>query len=237
VRRPLVTTGRLLVAGFKIQGIMAGVDRWARWAGWALGGGLVLLASGCTSQATPHTTTAAQAASTAPSSASSTPSAQPYPADVPLTGHNLKPGEKPPVYPAAAKARTQAGANAFAEFYMRTLDWAYATTNPSYLKHYTNPSCRLCNDLATGISKTAALRHWHLGGRLTIHPASATPIGPVTAPADYCSIVTVDSTAQSEVNRTGTVFNEEAAHPGLRWKLCTTSSSKLWQVTYLAGAR
>jgi hypothetical protein len=242
----LFPTGRLLVAGFKMQGIMAGVGRWARRAGWSLAGGLILLASGCTSQAGPNTTTApaastvpstSAAASTSAPSASPTPSAQPYPADVPLTGHNVKPGEKPPVYPAAAKARTQAGANAFAEFYMRTLDWAYATTNPSYLKHYTGPSCGLCNDLATGISKAAAQRHWYLGGRLTIHPATATPIGPVTAPADHCSIVPVDSTAQSEVNRTGTVFHEEPAHPGLRWKLCTTSSSGLWQATYLAGAR
>ena len=214
--------------------------------GLALAGALVLLANGCTGEARPNTSTApvastapstSAAASTSVTSASPTPSTGPYPADVPLTGHNVKPGEKPPLYPAAARARTQAGANAFAEFYMRTLDWAYATTNPSYLKHYTGPSCGLCNGLATGISKTAALRHWYLGGRLTIHPATAAPIGPVTAPADYCSTVTVDSTAQSVVERMGTVFNDEPAHPNLRWKLCTTTNSKLWQVTYLAGVR
>jgi hypothetical protein len=218
---------------------MAGVGRWARWAGWSLAGGLALLASGCTGDAnstrsTAASTSAAASTSTAPSS---TTSAQPYPADVPLTGHNVKPGEKPPLYPAAAKARTQAGANAFAEFYLRTLDWAYATTNPSYMRHYTAPSCGLCNDLATGISRTATQRHWHVGGRLTVHPATATPIDPVTAPADYCSIVPVDSTAQTEVNRTGTVFHEEPAHPGLRWKVCMASSSDRWQASYLAGAR
>jgi hypothetical protein len=201
----------------------------------ALIGALTLLASGCTGNAEPDTSTAPPATTPAPTSAS--PSADGYPADVPLTGHNVKPGEKPPLYPAAARPRAQAGANAFAEFYLRTLDWAYATTNPSYLKHYSSPSCELCNGLATGISATAAQHHWYLGGRLTIHPATASPIESGTAPADYCSIVTVDSTAQSVVDRAGTVFNEEPAHPNLRWKVCATSSSKLWQVSYLAGAR
>jgi uncharacterized protein DUF6318 len=230
--------------GLKIEsGIMAGMGGRARLVGLGLVGVVVLLVSGCTGEAAPNTSTVS-AASTGPrtsasasASVSPSPTARPYPVDVPLTGHNVKPGEKPPLYPAAARAKTQAGANAFAEFYMRTLDWAYATTNPSYMKHYTGPSCGLCTGLATGISKTAALKHWYLGGRLTIHPATATPIGPVTAPADYCSIVNVDITAQSVVDRTGAVFNGEGAHPNLRWKLCAKSSSKLWQVTYFAGTR
>jgi len=229
------------------------MDRRARSAGLALVGALTVLASGCTgpnSSTVPPASTApttgtatgstARPESTAPSTGAAptpTPSALPYPADVPLTGHDVKLGEKPPLYPAAAQPSTQAGANAFAEFYLRTLDWAYATTNASYPKHYTGPSCGLCSELATGITKTAALHHWYLGGRLTIHPATVAPIGPVTAPADFCSIVTVDSTAQSVVDRAGTVFNEEPAHPSLRWKVCATSSPTRWQVTYLAGAR
>jgi len=158
-----------------------------------------------------------------------------YPADVPLTGHNVKPGEKPPVYPAAANARTQAAANAFAEFYMHTLDWAYATTNPSYMKHYNGASCGLCNGLATGIAKTAAEKHWYLGGRLTIRPATATPIAPVTAPADYCSVVSVDITAQTVVDKTGSIVSGEAAHPNFRWKLCSKWTVGTWHASYFAG--
>jgi Family of unknown function (DUF6318) len=220
---------------------MSGMGTRARVAVWAVVGAVALLAAGCTSGAGPNTSTVSVAESTpstsgVPTSASPTPTARPYPVDVPLTGHNVKPGEKPPLYPAAARARTQAGANAFAEFFMRTLDWAYATTNPSYMKHYTGPSCGLCTGLATGISKTAAEHHWYLGGRLTIHPATATPIGPVTAPSDWCSIVDVDITAQSVVDRTGKVFNGEAAHPNFRWKVCSKYSQNLWHATYFAGA-
>jgi hypothetical protein len=159
----------------------------------------------------------------------------PYPAGVALTGHNVKPGEKPPLYPAAAKQRTQDGANAFAEFFMRTLDWAYATTNPAYMKHYTAPSCGLCTGLATGIAKTATQRHWYLGGRLTVHPATRTAIAPVTAPADFCSAISVDITATSVVDRTGKVFNGQGALVQQSFKLCAKATKASWQATFLVG--
>jgi uncharacterized protein DUF6318 len=216
------------------------MGRRARLVGLGLVGVVVLLVSGCTGEAAPNTSTVS-ATSTAPRTSATpsasprpTPSARPYPVDVPLTGHNVKPGEKPPLYPAAARARTQAGANAFAEFFMRTLDWAYATTNPSYLKHYTGPSCGLCTGLATGISKTAALKHWYLGGRFTLQRATSTAIGPVTAPADYCSSVTVDTTAESVVDRTGKVFNGDGAYTNLKVKICAKFIDSKWQTTYLA---
>jgi hypothetical protein len=157
-----------------------------------------------------------------------------YPADVPLTGHNVKPGEKPPVYPTAAHARTQAGANAFAEFFMKTLDWAYATTNPSYMKHYYGPTCGQCSGLSTGITKTAASRHWYEGGRLTVHTPVAAAIAPVTAPADFCSLTVVDLTATTVVDQTGKIFNGAGAATGLRFKLCAKSDEDQWRVSYLA---
>jgi hypothetical protein len=235
-----LSTGQQPGARFKIQyGMMPGMGKRAWMAVMALMGAVALLLGGCTSDPEPNTSTVAPAdpaptTSTPPTSASPTPTPRPYPADVPLTGHNVKPGEKPPLYPAAAKARTQAGANAFAEFYMRTLDWAYATTNPSYMKHYTGPSCGLCNGLATGISKTAAKKHWYLGGRFTLHPAASTPIAPVTAPADYCSRMSVDTTAESVVDKTGKVFNGDGAYRDLKVKICAKFTASGWQTTYFA---
>jgi hypothetical protein len=154
---------------------------------------------------------------------------------VPLTGHNVRPGERPPLYPATASARTQAGANAFAEFFMRTLDWAYATTNPSYMKHYYGPTCGLCSGLATGIAKTAADHHWYEGGRLKLLTSTATSIGPVKAPADSCSEVTVAVTAQSVVDKTGKIYNGAGASPRLSWKLCMQWQGEGRLITYFAG--
>jgi hypothetical protein len=212
----------------------------ARLAGLAMAGALTVLASGCTGEAAPNTSTvapvsSAPSTSAPPTSASAKPSARPYPVDVPLTGHNVKPGEKPPLYPAAARARTQDGANAFAEFFMHTLDWAYATTNPSYMKHYVGPSCGLCKGLATGINKTASEHLWYMGGRLTVHPATETPIGPVTAPADFCSTATVDITATSVVDNTGKIYNGQGALPKQTFKLCAKMSTAFWLITYFVG--
>jgi hypothetical protein len=194
----------------------------------------------CTSgSAAPNLSTASASGSSLIVTTSVTPTVSPkptspYPADVPLTGHNVKPGEKPPLYPDVAKVKSQAGANAFAEFFMRTLDWMYATTNPSYVKHYYSASCGLCSGLTTGMTKTAAQKHWYEGGRFTVHPASGTAIAPVTAPADYCSTLKVDTTAASVVNQTAKIFNGDGAHSGLSFKICLKYAAAAWQTTYLA---
>ena len=199
----------------------------------------VLVATACTgSDAAPNLSpvSSAPGSSVVSSSVATTPTASPaYPDDVPLTGHNVRPGEKPPVYPAAAKAHTQAGANAFAEFFMRTLDWAYATTNPSYMKHYYGPSCGLCSGLATGIIKTAAEHHMYEGGRLAVHPVQTTPVGPVTAPAEFCSHLVIDESATAVVDQRGNVVSGDGAHAADQLKLCTSSRAQgARQVTYLA---
>jgi hypothetical protein len=218
---------------------MSGMGERVRLAVLAVVGAVALLAAGCTSDAGPNTSTVSVAeskpsTSAPPTSAPPTPPARPYPVDVPLTGHNVRPGEKPPLYPAAAKARTQAGANAFAEFFMHTWDWAYATTNPSYMKHYAGATCGLCNGLASGIQKTAAAGHWYLGGRLSVDSVFSTARGAVTAPADYCSAVRISGTAQSVVDRTGKVFNGEAAHAGVPLKVCAVWQDSGWRISYWA---
>ncbi len=158
-----------------------------------------------------------------------------YPADVPLTGHNVRPGEKPPVYPEAANTKTQEGANAFAEFFMKTLDWAYATTNPSYMKHYYAASCGLCAGIATGIAKTAAQKHWYMGGRLTVRSVKAAPIAEVTAESDFCTSVTLDIPATTVVDGTGKIITGQGALTNQTFKLCDYLQSGSWRSTYLIG--
>jgi hypothetical protein len=196
-----------------------------------------LLSAACTrGSATPNLSPVSSAPH-APTTATSTPTPTApagYPADVPLTGHNVKPGEKPPRYPAAAAARTQAGANAFAEFFLHTWDWAYATTNPSYMKHYYGPTCGLCKGITTGIAKTAKERHWYEGGRFNIHSIQATGIAPVTAPAEYCSTASIDASAQTVVDARGTVITGEPPHANIAFKLCMHWTGPGWQVAYWA---
>jgi hypothetical protein len=221
-----------------VSGMMWAMRRQAGLLGFGLITALVA-AVACTGHGdNPNTSSASLGPPVSTSVSSSTRPApsptNPYPADVPLTGHNVKVGEKPPVYPAAAKVRSQSGANAFAEFFMRTLDWAYATTNPSYMKHYYASSCGQCNGLATGIRNTQLDLHWYLGGRLTVHSATATGIAPVSAPADFCAALRVDITATSVVDKTGKIFNGDGAYNADHFKLCAKMTSSSWKMTYMA---
>jgi len=198
---------------------------------------VVLLAGACTgSDATPNLSSVAPApASSVVSSASVSPSVSVgYPADVPLTGHNVRAGERPPVYPAAARVHSQAGANAFAEFFLLTWDWAYATTNPSYMRHYFGSTCGLCSGIASGIAKTAAENHRYEGGRFVVHSVRDTPIGPVTAPVDFCAAAYVDASAQTVVDHDGKIVNGEPPHSNVGFKLCMQSAAPSWRVTYWA---
>jgi hypothetical protein len=228
----------IAVCTLVISGMMLRMVRSAWLVAFAVS--VAVAAGGCTKSGTaPNLSSAVTVTAASSTVATRPPSSAPpvpdYPADVPLTGHNVKPGEKPPRYPATAAARSQAGANAFAEFYLRTLDWAYATTNPAYMKHYTGPTCGLCNGIATGISKTAAAHHWYEGGRLTIRKVTAEPKGAVTAPADFCALSTVEETAFTTVDKTGRIFTGDGSHANDRIKLCMTQGPK-WQVSFMAGA-
>jgi hypothetical protein len=94
------------------------------------------------------------------------------PADVPTTGPNLlHKGERPPVMPELATEHTPAGAVAFARFFIRTIDWGYATTSTAYMKHYYEPSCITCTSIAKAVDGQAAKQHHFRGDRLSIRTA------------------------------------------------------------------
>lgn len=205
--------------------------------------GVVALVSACSGGSAKRNLSTASGATGSSGSVVSSPTVSPspslsvpaIPADVPRTGHNVKPGEQPPVYPVAALAKTQAGANAFAKFFMQTLDWAYATTNPSYMKHYYGPTCGLCSGIATGIAKTAAVKQSYEGGRLTIKAPSAAARGSVTAPADFCSSVIADLTAATVVDSSGHVINGQGALKNQSFKTCEIWKSNTWSITFFVG--
>lgn len=98
------------------------------------------------------------------------------PADVPTTGPNLlSPDEKPPVMPIEATRHTAEGALAFAKFFELTIDWAYATTSTTYMKHYYDAGCVTCESIREGVDDAAARVHHFLGGRMTITSATGLP--------------------------------------------------------------
>src|SRR4051794_15205328 len=94
------------------------------------------------------------------------------PADVPKTGPNTRPGEKPPVVPLEATQHTGRGAQAFAEFFIKTIDWGYATTSSAYMRHYFTKSCIGCRSTAEALDKAARAKHHFVGDRFTLDSAT-----------------------------------------------------------------
>lgn len=166
---------------------------------------LPLLVAGCTSSGaadptsgppSPPLTTAVSTPRSSSSSFSGPPKpvTPTVPADVPRAGPNTKPGEKPPVMPLEATQHTSDGAKAFAEFFIRTIDWGYATTSSAYMRQYFVASCIACASTADAIDSAAAKGHRFIGDRFTIRETTLTrsvPIG-VSVTFDVTSAEVVD---------------------------------------------
>lgn len=82
---------------------------------------------------------------------SSTASPEPSPSEPLTTGPNVRPGEKPPEFPALAKRHTAEGAVAFARYFYRALDWGYATNDPFLVTQVSASRCTACRRYVTGL--------------------------------------------------------------------------------------
>lgn len=126
----------------------------------------VLLASACSSAA-PKPNFSSVASTPAPTSSSPAPSESTSPTGVPTTGPNVNPGEVAPTQPANATRNTEEGALAFASYYMRTLDWVYATSKPDLLTPFFASTCSTCRSGQSFISGLVRLGDIK-GGRVMI---------------------------------------------------------------------
>jgi hypothetical protein len=194
---------------------------------------LALACAACTSSAgdppsptftAPHTTVAPPPTSSSTSAQPPHPTPPSVPADVPRTGPNTKPGEKPPVMPLEATQHTPEGAKAFAEFFVKTIDWGYATTSSTYMRHYFT-ACAGCAAFSKTIEKDAAAKRRYVGGRLTIRSSRL-----VSVPRDARVVVTVDGTAREVVTDRGRFVRADPAYPNLRFGITSRWRSGSWRV-------
>jgi hypothetical protein len=152
----------------------------------------------------------------------------PLPSDVPTTGPNLvRKGEKPPRMPLEATQHTQAGATAFAQFFIHTIDWAYATVDASYMKHYASASCGACGTFSDGIEKARALGHRYIGGRFTVRSASPG----ASSGTDARATVLLDITGFQEVDQKDGFVRGQAPQRGLRFAVDLKWEAGGWSVS------
>lgn len=196
------------------------------------------LAGGCTSASPsrhPHAASTSRSSSAValPPTTSPTPGLPSVPADVPTTGSNVRPGEKPPVMPLEATHHTAAGAKAFATFFVRVIDWEGATVSSAYLRHYSSEACLSCRPFVDNTDSTSGRRY--VGGRMTIETTRLSP-QPLYAKAEYTALVVFDIASFQEWSATGGLIDSHAAYRG-QFEVSVIWVSAGWSVTDLRGRR
>jgi hypothetical protein len=170
-------------------------------------------------------------ATSGPSAPVATASRDPsWPADIATTGPNLRnAGEQPPRLPAGATKNSGAGATAFAQFFVQTIDWGFATTSANYMAHYFDPACDECQQQKSGLEATAS-QGWHfVGGRYTIRSAALTAGSQTNATV----LVTVAIAASKTVDRAGTVQSSTPADSDFGLRLSLVWQQSNWVVVGL----
>ena len=97
--------------------------------------------------------------------------ATPTPTGPKTTGAGVRPGEKPPVLDAIAKEHSRIGAHEFAVYYIKSLSWSTATSDPFLLKSISAPGCTSCELDIANLVKLEADRGYLKSGRLSIDSA------------------------------------------------------------------
>jgi len=135
--------------------------------------------------------------------------------------------------PAIALQHTDAGAMAFAKFYLQTVDWGYATTNASYMRHYYDTECVRCkilDDAITGVAK----HKWHfIGGRSKI--TRITPFATNQFSSDLVFNTVSDIDSGTEVDSNGNIHGGDIAHKEFPEKIGVHWNGASWRAIYMHG--
>ena len=122
-----------------------------------------------------------------------------------------------PKFPAAAKKQTDAGAVAFAEYYLETLDYAWSAPEGEVLKDLATTDCGLCTRLARTASDYVSK-----GERATGPVLSVQNVLLVSTSAKYTLIACdVDLIPVTYLDKNGAVTYRESAK-ALKWAVQLT---------------
>jgi hypothetical protein len=151
---------------------------------------------------------------------------------VPRTGPNTRKGEQPPVMPIAATKHSPDGAKAFAEFFIKTIDWGYATTSSAYMRHYFDHRCAGCRQFADGFDVTLRKHDHYIGGRIMTQDStvSGRPLAPRT---DVTVISRFDILSIEKIDSSGHVLAADGAHSGERFETSLVWRADSWTVGQL----
>lgn len=132
--------------------------------------------------------------------------------------------------PLEATQHTPEGARAFAEFFIKTIDWGYATTSSTYMRHYFQKSCIECANVVEGIDRVRNAHEHFVGDRFTIIRSAATKAH--SAGLSESLVWPKFNVSSGEiVTSQGKFVDGDAAHPGYQEEVTLRWSDNAWTVT------
>ncbi|MGH8860797.1 MAG: DUF6318 family protein [Jatrophihabitantaceae bacterium] len=128
--------------------------------------------------------------------------------------------------PLEATQHTPDGAKSFAEFFIKTIDWGYATTSSAYMRHYFRKTCLSCSSFADGFDTAKARHDRFIGGRITVGISRLRSRDIVAVPLAI--------TAFEQLMRGGRVRTADGAHSHERFDVTAEWATTGWRVRNLA---
>lgn len=133
--------------------------------------------------------------------------------------------------PALADEATEAGAEAFARYWMDVLNEAYVTLDPTELARISAPDCRTCTAYTTSMRRGAAVGERWEGGLNSVIGAAAPPI--VRGETDV--LVDYSSTTFTAKDRNGKVLERQKAEARSTMQITVKRIRGEWLVREVVG--
>ena len=136
--------------------------------------------------------------------------------------------------PLEATQHTADGAKAFAAFFIKTIDWGYATTSGAYIRHYALNSCTACAGFADAIDRAKSADHRYVGGRMTMTSTRLASTALVHG-ASTTAIVAFNILSFEELTKGGSIVHADGAHRGEQFEVSLNWQGHGWMVRALAA--
>jgi uncharacterized protein DUF6318 len=148
----------------------------------------------------------------------------------PITsGHNVRPGEKPPTFPQSMEKNLPSAAGTFAVYWVQTIDWGYATVDSTLARRAFSPVCTDCTQFMRIFDDAHAKGVHFRGGRMAISKWLIRPNdrhNGATAVID----VTVSIGALQAIDRTGKVVEADPAEARVMYRVWLKWTGTKWTV-------
>jgi hypothetical protein len=194
------------------------------------------LLAACTSSGAEHPSPSPTPTPSQTSSASRPATTSPAPSRTgPLTtGPGVRPGEKPPVLPAEAQEHTAIGAELFAAYYLRAVNWSIETNDGYLIRGISSASCQTCTRLVEGFASLAASSRHQNGGTSTLQSISIVA-GDFTVKADRVVQLTFSESAAKVMTKAGLVVQRIPARAATVSNVFVSWIRGSWKVVEVAA--